>query len=119
MSDDSGQVFETGYDSFVEAFPDVAELELHVEETDMVDTQRSMTYDIDSLSGGKIRCTNNLCENGGVRIGSLVSGMIRNDETELETTESCTGHKSMGRNESRSCVHMFHINVEIEYNDEE
>lgn len=119
MSDDSGRVFGTEYDSFEEAFPNVAEFEIHVEETDMVETQRSMTYDIDSLSGGKIRCTNDLCENGGVRIEPLISGMIRNDETELETTESCTGHESMGRNKSRTCVHMFHIDIEIEYKNEE
>jgi hypothetical protein len=117
MSDDGGRVFGTEYDSFEEAFSDVAELELHVEETDMVETQRSNTYDADSLPGGELRCSNDLCKNGGVFVDTIISGMISNDETELETTESCKGHESMGRNESRSCAHLFHLDIEIEYED--
>lgn len=119
MSDDRGRVFGTEYDSFEEAFPDVAELKLHVEETDMVETKRSMTYDIDSLKGGEIRCSNPLCENGGVYIDIVISDMIRNNETELETSKTCNGHEPMGRNQSRTCPHMFNLEVEIEYKDEE
>lgn len=117
MSDDSGRLFSTEYDSFEEAFPNVADLHLHVEETDMVETQREMTYDEDSLSGGKLRCSNDLCKDGGVRVDTIISGMVQREETELETTEHCKGHESMGRNKSRDCVHMFHLDIEIEYED--
>jgi len=115
MSDDRKRLFATEYDSFEEAFPNVTELKLRVEETDMVETQRTMTYDEESLSSGELRCSNHPYKNGGVYVDTILSRMIENEETELETTEQCKGHESMGRDQSRDCVHMFHLEIEIGY----
>ena len=81
----------------------------------MIETRRTVTYDEDSLSSGKLRCSNDLCENGGVRVDTILSRMIDDEETELETTEHCNGHESTERNESRDCVHTFHFGIGIEY----
>lgn len=117
MSDKRERFFAQKHESFREAFPSISELEVNVEETDMVETQRTMTYNIDSLPGGELRCSNDNCKNGGVYIDMVISDMVRQEKTNLETRERCKGHEPVGRNESQSCPHTFNLDIEIGYED--
>ena len=115
---DSGdnRVFTQSYDSFEEAFPEIEEIEVDVEETDLVETQRTLHYTIENIRG-KVPCTNSQCTNRGVRLDSLISEMKREGDSHGEFTKSCEGVEKFGQNDHRTCPHNFHVEIDLEFRD--
>ena len=105
--------------SFEEAFPEIEDLIVEVEESGQGVSERNCkrTYRKQNLPGEYINCSNPLCYNGGFSIGSILREMIRNRQTELETSELCQGNESSlkGRRIYRKCMNSFKIKVSIKY----
>ncbi|WP_049982028.1 hypothetical protein [Halorubrum sp. BV1] len=115
MVDDERQpVFREKHDSFESAFPDIEDVEIEIEETDLVETQKKRNYTIENVPGRE-PCTNSKCTNRGIEIDRLVSTMKANDETHREFSEPCTGEEKVGRGDSRTCPHRFDIEIDITY----
>ncbi len=87
---------------------------MHVEETDY--GRRKYT-----LTKANIReyvdCSNTLCYNGGCSIGIILHRMVREKQTEFETSELCQGNEASakGRRIYRKCYNFFKIKVSIKY----
>jgi hypothetical protein len=101
------------HDSFEGAFPNIEAIEIEVEETDMVETQKTRYYTIEDIRGRE-PCTNPPCTNKGVRLDRLVGQMTSNDQTHAEFSEMCKGAEKIG-NDSRTCPHRFQVEIDIEY----
>lgn len=108
--------------SFDEAFPEIEDLTVEVEESGhgISDWNRKSTYRKKYFPGEYIDCSNPLCYNGGFSIGSILSEMIRNKQTELETSKLCQGNEGSpkGRRIYRKCINFFKIKVSIKYKKE-
>jgi hypothetical protein len=115
MTDSDGEpLFGQKHDSFESAFPDIKAIDIRVEETDLVKTQKTRQYTIESAPGRE-PCTNSQCTNEGIRLDQLVSQMTHNGETHAEFSEGCKGAEKMGRNDSRTCPHRFDVEIDITY----
>lgn len=115
MTDSGGEpVFGEKHDSFESAFPDIESIDIHVEETDMVETQKTRNYTIENVPGRE-PCTNTRCTNKGIRLDRLVSQMVHNDETHAEFSERCKGVEKKGSGNHLSCPNRFHVEIDIEY----
>lgn len=109
-----GPFFGKNHNSFQSAFPDVKSIDVTLEESDMVETQKTRHYNIDTISGQE-PCSNALCTQRGIRLDRLVGEMVYNDDTDAEFTESCKGVEKKGQNRHLNCPHMFEVEIEIEY----
>jgi hypothetical protein len=109
--------------SFAEAFPQIEDLVIEVEESgrDVWHGSSKSTYRMDHLPGEYINCSNSLCYNGGFSIGSILREMVRNKQTEIETGKMCQGNEGSpkGRKIYRKCLNMFKIKVSLTYKKEE
>lgn len=115
MTDSGGEpVFGQKHDSFESAFPEIKEIDIHVEETDLVETQKTRHYTIEDTPGRE-PCTNSRCTNEGIRLDRLVSQMTHNDKTHAEFSEGCKGAEKIGRNDSRTCPHRFDVEIDLKY----
>lgn len=102
---------------FDEAFPEIEDVTVEVEETgDGVYGKGSLAYRKPHV-GEFIDCSNPLCYNGGISIGSFLREMIRNRQTELETSKMCQGYEGSpkGRRVYRRCFNFFKIKVSVKY----
>jgi hypothetical protein len=102
--------------SFAEAFPQIDDLEIEVEESEVWPVgERRFTRAYPP--GEYINCSNHLCYNGGVRVGSLLRQMVDARRTEGELTQSCQGYEGSprGRRHYRSCMHRFRVRVRLTY----
>ena len=105
-----------------EAFPQLQDWTVEVEESGrgVGDRKRKSTYGKQYFPGEYINCSNSLCYNGGFSIGLILHKMVRNKQTELETTESCKGNEGSpkGRRIYGKCMNFFKIKVSIKYKEE-
>ncbi|HPW98276.1 MAG TPA: hypothetical protein PK218_06940 [Flavobacterium sp.] len=101
------------------AFPQIEDLTVEVEESrhGVGDWNRKSTYKKQNFPGEYINCSNSLCYNGGFSIGSILREMVRNKQTELETSKLCQGNEGSpkGRRIYRKCMNFFKIKVSIKY----
>jgi hypothetical protein len=105
--------------SFDEAFSEIEDLTVEVEESGhgISGWNRKSTYRKQYFPGEYIDCSNPLCYNGGFSIGSILRKMVRNKQTELETSKLCQGNEGSprGRRIYRKCMNFFKIKVSIKY----
>ncbi|AKI97035.1 hypothetical protein [Kosmotoga pacifica] len=105
--------------SFEEAFPEIEDLTVEVEETGhgVSELNRKRTYRKQYFPGEYIDCSNPLCYNGGFSIGSILREMVKKRQTELETLKLCQGHEGSpkGRRIYRKCMNFFKVKVSIKY----
>lgn len=94
--------------SFAEVFPEIEDLRVEVEEFGEGTTKwnRERIYRKQGFPGEYIDCHNPLCYNGGFSIGDILREMVRNRQTELETSKLCKGHEGSpkGRRVYRKCI---------------
>ncbi len=103
---------------FEEAFPEIDDIVVEVEERGHVwDKGFGKRRYTKGQIGEFIDCSNPLCYGGGFSIGSIVQDMVRNKQTDLETTKACRGNEASpkGKRIYRSCGNFFKIKVHIEY----
>ncbi|MFW6116131.1 MAG: hypothetical protein ACOC6F_00250 [bacterium] len=102
---------------FDEAFPQIHDVVVEVRERgDGVRRSTKRVYRKPHI-GEYIDCSNPVCYNGGFPIGRILRQMVKNRQTELETTERCQGYEGSpkGRRRYRDCFNSFEVRVSIEY----
>lgn len=102
--------------TFARAFPQVAELRVDVQETDAGSPVRKRIYTGSEL-GEFVNCSNDLCYNGGVRMGEVIRSMVSNGDTEAAGSSFCQGYEGSpkGRKRYRRCLHGFSWTAQIKY----
>lgn len=103
--------------TFTEAFPEISDIRIEV--TRQRDHRKS-TEVITGQVGEFIDCTNSLCYNGGVSIGSVLRDMRDKGEKYREDTLSCRGFEGSpkGRRRYGPCWTIFKVRINIEYKDD-
>jgi hypothetical protein len=105
--------------SFQEVFPELEEARVEVEETGEGVYERSRRSVLSSKThlSEFVNCSNPLCYNGGVSIGSIIRSMVAQKQTELETTKLCQGYEGSpkGRRKYRQCFNFFTVKVALTY----
>jgi len=107
--------------TFAEAFPELDDWKIEVEETDTgVNVRSKKTYEKPDAPGEFVNCTQDLCVNGGVRVGFTLHEMIRKRETEKEFSEICQGYwgSPKGRKKYRPCPSLFRVKIWLKYKSE-
>ncbi len=111
--------------SFDEAFPEIEDVIIEVtEDGDGVRHSRlgdpRCIYQKPNLPGECVDCSNPLCYNGGVSVGSIVHNMVAKRATKRETSEVCRGYEGSpkGRRKYRSCMNIFKVKITITYKEE-
>ena len=101
-----------GKTTFSKAFPEIANITLEVDQGG-----RKRTYGKANFPGEFVNCSNPLCYNGGVRIGSIINDMTFDRDTEYEGSLSCQGHEGSpkGRRNYGPCLNRFKVKIIIEY----
>jgi len=106
---------------FAQAFPEIKSLAVSVIETGHVRYGGERTHHRNEKSAGEyIDCSNSLCYNGGISLGSHLREMVRERKTKLEFTDICKGNEGSpkGRRVYRKCVNFFRGTISIEYHDD-
>ena len=108
---------------FAEAFPEVEEVSIRVEERGRgaggyrggSDT-RVRTFTKMNL-GEYVDCSNTLCYNGGASVGSALREAVRERRTEFEDSAMCQGYEGSpkGQRKYRDCINVFTIRGTIKY----
>jgi len=103
--------------SFEEAFPEIADLKVIVEESGHGVREWNRVRHYGKNIGEYIDCSNPLCYNGGFSLGSILREMVRKRETHREETAICQGYEGSpkGRRKYRDCMNFFKITVDIQY----
>jgi len=110
--------------SFEKAFPMIEDVQVEVEEDGYGPGSRQGIFGPYRYSpphmGEYINCSNPICYNGGFRIGEILRQMIREKQTDLETSKTCQGYEGspQGRRKYRECINHFEIKVHIKYKEE-
>ena len=106
---------------FDEAFPEIEDLKVEITESGegVSEWSHKRIYTKKYFPGEYIDCSNSLCYNGGVSIGSILRGMVVSKQTTLEDSKLCQGSEGSpkGRRIYRKCLNSFKIKVEIKYKD--
>lgn len=103
--------------SFAEAFPQIEDVTVEVEESgEGVTWKGKQQYGKESLNE-YINCSNPLCYNGGFSVSRILREMIHNKQTEIETSAICQGNEGSpkGRRIYRKCLNHFKIKVSMKY----
>lgn len=110
--------------SFEEAFPEIADIVIKISENgkDVYNLEQGVseyTYGIHNFPGEFVDCSNFLCYNGGISIGSLIHEMYRDRVTEIETSKLCRGYEGSpkGRRKYGRCLNFFKVKISITYRD--
>ena len=85
--------------SFAEAFPEVADFRMEVEERTVGGGQplRKYTYSMQHLPPGRyLACSNPVCRRGGLPVIYVLQDAVRAKETEREESVSCVGVEGIG-----------------------
>ncbi len=102
---------------FAEAYPDIATLKVVVEEKGegVYQALGSRVYSEKNV-GEFVDCSNSLCYNGGVSIGSILRSFKKGEE-HYERTHICKGYEGSpkGRRKYRSCLNTFKVTIDISY----
>lgn len=105
--------------SFQEAFPELEEARVEVEESGdgVYGENRRSVYSSRTFLGEYVNCSNPLCYNGGVSIGGIIRSMLAQKQTQLETTSLCQGNEGSpkGRRIYRKCLNTFRIRVSLTF----
>lgn len=112
--------------TFSEAFPEVKNITLEIEEDGKKPTYYShlpdasvkkRVYRKDNFPGEFVNCSNPLCYNGGVRIGLIIDSMTSSKDTKYEKVFFCQGYEGSpkGRKRYRDCINRFKVKITIEY----
>jgi len=105
--------------SFEEAFPEIEDVRVEVEEFGhgVYEENRRSVYPSKTHLGEYIDCRNPLCYNGGFSIGDILREMVAHGETELEIRKMCQGNEASpkGRKVYRKCLNMFTVKVSLTY----
>jgi len=103
--------------SFEEAFPQIKNVEIEVEEIGVGVSQWIGKSVYTRHVGEFIDCHNPTCYNGGFSIGKLLREMVKTRQTDLEETEFCQGNEGSpkGKRLYRKCWNKFNVKVHIDY----
>ena len=111
--------------SFDEAFPEIEDVVIEVTEKGTGVRHRGPDdpkhiYRKPHLPGEYVDCSNSLCYNGGVSVGSIIRDMVREHATERETSEVCRGYEGSpkGRRKYRKCMNFFQVKIGITYKEQ-
>ena len=104
---------------FEEAFPTIEDIEVRVTETGtgLFGESESRILRDKKHIGEFVNCSNSICYNGGVRIGSIINSMVSNLQTEYSKGHICQGYEGSpkGRKKYRNCVNYFKVEIHISY----
>ena len=100
--------------TFAEAFPDIADIRIEVNEIG-IGVTKSTTVALSNMRN-RVACSNRQCEKGGLDINMLVNLMYGTRQSNKTDKESCHGIET--KNFDRHCMHHFDYNVSITYKPE-
>ncbi len=65
----------------------------------------------------RVRCSNDLCYNGGFSVLHILNFMVKKKETHWEGPEKCIGYEGSkkGKIKYQSCPNFFKLKVDIDY----
>lgn len=103
--------------SFLQAYPQVKQLDLVVEAEPMgFGDSRSYHYSLDNPPGQYCPCPNRHCTDGGFDMGLFINLLIDKKQTHGESqAQACIGHEKIGRNNSRTCLYTFKAKAVLQY----
>jgi hypothetical protein len=108
--------------TFAEAFPEIDEIRVVVTESGegVYRDMNKRSYDKRTVSEF-VNCSNPLCYNGGVRLGSIIHEMNIKKETYKEDHFKCQGYEGSpkGRRVYRDCFNFFTVSIDIQYKNSE
>lgn len=113
--------------SFSKAFPEILDISVKVLEdaygmgvVRREEKYRWRYYSKSNPPGEFTDCSNPLCYNGGVAIGSIIRNMTFSRQTEYEETRMCQGHEGSpkGRKRYGPCDNSFRVKIALTYKDE-
>lgn len=106
-----------GKTTFLEAYPNVEELELQVSAIPVgFGEAHNYHYSLANPPSEFCPCPNRSCSGGGYDIGYFLYSLIRDRKTEGESSGGCVGGERIGRG-SRSCIYRFRAKARIRYRD--
>jgi hypothetical protein len=110
---------------FAQAFPQIETVRIEVEETGRGvgfgrSSGRHTSIYTERYLGEFVDCSNTLCYNGGVSIGTMLHEAVRKGETTFEASEICRGYEGspQGRRRYGKCMNTFQVKGEIVYKDQ-
>ena len=105
--------------SFEEAYPEIKDVEVRVEETGNGVHQSGELIFLKSQISAFVNCSNPLCYNGGVALHSIIRQMNQQRKTEDDTYKLCQGNEASpkGKRIYRKCMNMFHVKTRIQFKD--
>jgi len=107
--------------TFAEAYPQIEDIEVEVEETGrgVESRSRSRRYTKEYLPGEFVNCSNPMCYGGGFQLGLYLHGMVSGKKTELEESALCSGNEGspQGRRVYRKCLNLFRLKIKVTYKD--
>jgi len=106
---------------FKEAFPQIENLKVKVEESgEGIHESSNPRYYDEKVAGQYIDCSNPLCDRGGFSIGKILHEMVNKKETHNETSASCQGNEGSpeGKRIYRKCFNHFKVTVDIKYQEQ-
>ena len=108
--------------SFDKAFPEIEDVVIEVTEDGRGIRQwrpshQKRIYRKSNLPGEYVDCSNPLCCNGGISVGSMIRDMVRARTTEKEASEVCRGYEGSpkGRRKYGNCMNFFEVKIAITY----
>ena len=101
---------------FADAFPEIEDVEVQVEETGVVRVMGTRVYSKSHL-GEYIDCSNPVCYNGGFSIGDILREMVLKNARQSVASERCQGYEGSpkGRIRYHCCHNHFRIKVAVKY----
>jgi hypothetical protein len=104
---------------FNEAFPEIEEIRVEVQETGYGTPNYMGVYD--KRVGEFVDCSNSQCYNGGVSVGHIIREMVRERETDREASAICRGNEASpkGRRVYRKCLNQFSLKISLTYKTEQ
>jgi hypothetical protein len=103
--------------SFEEAFPEIDNFQIEVEEIGLHSHPIKEQFDLQHPSSEYFDCHNTRCYRGGVSIGKILRKMVRERLESFETTEICQGYEGSlkGKRKDQDCLTCFKIKVILKY----
>jgi hypothetical protein len=105
--------------SLEEAYPDIEDLTLEVEEYAFSPTASRRTYTKQHFPGEFVDCTTRLCSSGGFCVGGMLRQAVRARKAYVEDAILCGGYEGhpKGKGKHRTCSHSFKAKLWIQYKD--
>jgi len=101
---------------FSKALPQIKDIVIEITESNGFQ-KSERRYQKSNFPGEYVDCSNTLCYNGGIQIGSMVRDMVLANKTVSKISRSCQGYEGSpkGRRRYRPCIHFFWVEITIEY----